>query len=107
MILKIRIDDQLQSLDVPEQIVAEATDFFAKMDADMDKGWQMSQQWVEQLNAEQRCQVAADKILIALDQENSKLMILMAAYVLNKLPNLKLLDISTNGDMSETYFEYE
>lgn len=107
MILKIRVDDQLQSMEVPDDVVTGATDFFAKMDADMDKGWQMSQQWVDHLNAEQRCQVAANKILVALDKKNSKMMIMMAAYILHKLPSLKLLDISTNGDMSETYFEYD
>ena len=107
MILKIRIDDQLHSLDVPDHILTEATDFFAKMDADMDKGWQMSQQWVDELNSEQRCQVAANKILVALDQENARMMVMMAAYILYKLPNLQLLDISTNGDMQETYFEYK
>lgn len=107
MILNIRIDDQLQSLEVPDDIVLQARDFFNKIDEDMDKGWQMSQQWVDKPSVEQRCQIAGNKILTALDSKKSKLIIMMAAYVLFKLPNLKLLDISTNGDMFETYFEYE
>ena len=106
MILNIRIDDQLQSLEVPDEIIAQASDFFNKMDSDMDKGWQMSQQWVDNPTVEQRCQIAGNKILTAIDGEKSKLMMMMAAYVLYKLPTLKLLDISTNGDMFETYFEY-
>lgn len=107
MILNIRIDDQLQSLEVPDEIIAQGGDYFNKMDSDMDKGWQMSQKWVENPTLEQRCQIAGDKILIAIDGKRAKLVMMMAAYILYKLPHLKLLDISTNGDMFETYFEYQ
>ncbi|MBL7002440.1 MAG: hypothetical protein ISR69_00255 [Gammaproteobacteria bacterium] len=106
MILNIRIDDQQQSLEVPDGMLSAATDFFSKMDTDMDNGWQMSQRWVDMPTAEQRCQVAGNKILIAIDAKKSKMMMLMAAYVLYKLPNIKLLDISTNGDMFDTFIEY-
>ena len=44
MILKVQIDDQLLELNVPEGFIEQAQDFFAKMDADMDQGWQMSRQ---------------------------------------------------------------
>ncbi len=107
MILNIRIDDQLQSLEVPDEILTQATDFFNKMDTDMDKGWQMSQKWVDNPTVEERCQIAGNKILTAIDGKRSKLIMMMAAYVLYKLPSLQLLDISTNGDMFETYFEYK
>jgi len=107
MILNIRIDDQLQSLEVPDEILTQAVDYFNKMDSDMDKGWQMSQQWVDDPTIEQRCQIAGNKILVAIDGKRSKLIMMMAAYILYKLPKLKLLDISTNGDMFETYFEYQ
>jgi len=107
MILNIPIDDQLQSLEVPDEILTQATDFFNKMDADMDKGWQMSQKWVDSPNVEERCQIAGNKILTAIDGKRSKLIMMMASYVLYKLPSLILLDISTNGDMFETYFEYK
>ena len=36
MILNIRIDDQLQSLEVPDEIIAQASDFFNKMDGNTD-----------------------------------------------------------------------
>jgi len=107
MILNIRIDDQLQSLEVPDELLTQAVDYFNKMDSDMDKGWQMSQKWVDDPTTEQRCQIAGNKILVAIDGKRSKLIMMMAAYVLYKLPTLKLLDISTNGDMFETYFEYQ
>ncbi|VAW78927.1 hypothetical protein MNBD_GAMMA14-1236, partial [hydrothermal vent metagenome] len=47
MILKLTIDDQTCNIDVPEQMLKEAEEFYAKMDVDMDKGWQMSRFWVE------------------------------------------------------------
>ncbi len=47
MILKLTIDDQTYNIDVPEQMLKEAEEFYAKMDVDMDKGWQMSRFWVE------------------------------------------------------------
>lgn len=106
MILNLRIDQQEESLDVPDDLIQQAQDFFEKMDNDMNKGWQMSQKWVEKPNNDQRCQIAADKILIAIDTKNSKMMMLMAAYILNKMPEIKLVDISTNGDMHDTTFEF-
>ena len=36
------------------------------MDQDMDAGWQMSRDWVDNPSREQRCQIVADKLLTAL-----------------------------------------
>lgn len=106
MILNIRIEDQSYPVDVPENILQQASDFFQKLDQDMDKGWQMSRKWVDNPDLEQRCQIVADKILAAFDKENKKLLILLSAYILSKMPQIKMLDISTNGDMQETLFEF-
>ena len=106
MILNIRIEDQNYPVDVPDQIIAEGGDYFSKLDEDMDRGWQMSRSWVDKPNDEQRCQIVADRILGAIEHENSKSMIMLSAYILAKMPNLKVLDIATNGEMQETLFEF-
>jgi hypothetical protein len=72
------------------------------MDADMDRGWQMSRDWIENPNQEQRCQIAADKILTAIETENEKLLMLMAAYILRTMPGVKSVNIDITGDMNET-----
>lgn len=106
MILNIRIEDQNYPIDVPDQIVLEASDYFHKLDQDMDKGWQMSRSWVDAPNTEQRCQIVADRILGAFEHENKKSLVMLSAYILSKMPDIKILDISTNGEMQETLFEF-
>jgi hypothetical protein len=107
MILNIRIEDQSYPVEVPEAIVTDAGEFFTKLDADMDQGWQMSRSWVDNPSPEQRCQIVADKILGAFEHDNKKSLILYSAYILSRMPTLKTLDISTNGEMQETLFEFE
>ena len=102
MKLNIIVDGRTSVFDVPDEILLEAKDFFEKLDADMDKGWQMSRDWVESPNAEQRCQIAADRILTAIDTENQKLLLLMAAYILRTMPGAKTIHIDNTGDMNET-----
>ncbi len=105
MLLIINIEDQTYPVEVPAEILTEATDFFKKMDDDMDRGWQMSRSWVDNPGVEQRCQIIADKILSAFEHENKKLLMLLSAYILAKLPGVKTVYVSTNGDMQETVFE--
>ena len=102
MILKVIVEERIIPIEVPEYMLAEASDFFAKMDTDMDSGWQMSRTWVDQPSDVQRCQIAADKILTAIHTENEKLATLMAAYILNKMPNTSSVDVDSEGDMTQT-----
>ena len=102
MVLTIYIDDKSQGIDISEQILAEAEDFFSKMDQDMDRGWQMSREWVDNPNTVQRCQIAADKLLSAINAENETLMMLMAGYILSRAPTVSGVRIDTSGEMMET-----
>ena len=102
MVLTIYIDDKSQAIEISEQILQEAADFFHKMDQDMDGGWQMSREWVECPNLIQRCQIAADKLLSAIHSENETLMLLMAAYIVSRLPDVSGVKIATDGEMMET-----
>ena len=91
---------------MPDQIVEEGGDYFQKLDQDMDRGWQMSRDWVDSPNTEQRCQIVADRILGAFEHENKKSLVMLSAYILSKMPAIKVIDISTNGEMQETLFEF-
>ena len=102
MKLNIIVEGRANTFNVPDELLVEAQDFFEKLDADMDKGWQMSRDWVENPDAEQRCQIAADKILTAIENNNEKMLMLMAAYILRTRPGVKAVNIDITGDMNET-----
>ena len=102
MKLNIIIDGRSNGFEIPDNLLVEATDFFAKLNKDMDKGWQMSRDWVDKPNAEQRCQIVADKILTAIDTDNEQLLMLMAAYILHTMPGVTGVNIDNTGDMNET-----
>ena len=98
MILKVVIDDQLLELNVPETFVAQAGDFFARMDADMDRGWQVDREWVEKPDRLLRAQIAANKLLTALENDDHKLGRLMAGYIVSRLPAIESLELKPAGE---------
>jgi hypothetical protein len=102
MKLNIIVDGRSNAFEVPDSLLMEASTFFEKLDADMDRGWQMSRDWVEKPDAEQRCQIAADKILTAIENDNEKMLMLMSAYILRTMPGVKSINIDITGDMNET-----
>jgi len=104
MILKAIIDDREYSLNVPETIIAQGENYFAKLDADMDQGWQMSREWVQHPNRVERGQIVADKLLTALENENHRLGMLMAGYLLSRMPNLDTVEIDIGGEIQNTQF---
>ena len=106
MLLRVIVDDQQLTLNVPDVIVEGAEDFFAQMDRDMDAGWQMGREWVDRLTTEQRCQVVANKLLTALETENDKLGRMMAAYILARMPHVETVEIDTSGEIQNTTFVY-
>jgi hypothetical protein len=106
MILKAIIDDQIYSLDVPDTIIAQGAEFFAELDRDMDKGWQMSRDWVDNPSEIQRGQIVADKLLTALENENRRVGLLMAGYLLKRLPNLDEVEIDVQGEIQNTVFRF-
>ena len=102
MILKVVIDDQIYPITVPEEIISDAGDFFSKIDRDMDKGWQMSRDWIDHPNQEQRCQIVGDKMLTAMHNDNKEMMVLLSAYVQPQCTWSEALPVDTNGEMLET-----
>jgi len=102
LLLNVTIEERQIPVETPPGMVVEAEDFFARMDADMDQGWQMSRQWVESPGTLQRCQIVADKLLMALDGGNQTMVQLMAAYILSRMPGVVGVRINTDGEMQET-----
>jgi len=102
MILKLTIDDETYNIEVPEPMLEEAKEFYAKMDADMDRGWQMSRFWVEKPDLYQRCQIVADRVLGAFHSENKKMLLLMSGYILSRVPHVEEVIVDTTGDITLT-----
>jgi hypothetical protein len=105
MTLTVIIDERAISINIPEVYLTDGQSFFEKMDKDMDKGWQMSREWIDQPNTLNRCQIAADKLVDAMHAENENLVYLMSAYIISKIPNVTAIRINTEGDMLETEIE--
>jgi len=104
MNLKLIIDNEIMTLDIPDFVLQEGQEFFHKLDNDMNQGWQMARQFVEKPNTLQRCQIVADRVLSALHTENKKSAVLLAGYVLNKFPELETIHVDTEGEPSNTRF---
>lgn len=102
MILNIVVQEQNYPVQVPDSLLAEAEDFFSKLDRDMDKGWQMSRDWVDHPDPVQRCQIVGDKMLTAMHNDNRQMLLLLSAYVLARMPGVSAIRIDTNGEMLET-----
>ena len=102
MKLDVTIEEQTYPIEIPATLLDEAEDFFRKMDSDMDRGWQMGTEFVEQPNALQRCQIAANKLVTSHATENTLLVQLMAAYILKRQPGVTGVMIDTLGDPQGT-----
>ena len=102
MILKVIIDEQVYPITVPDEIIMDGEEFFRKIDGDMDKGWQMSRDWVQEPDQLQRCQIVGDKMLTAMHNNNEKMMVLLSAYILARVPGVEGIRIDTNGEMLES-----
>jgi hypothetical protein len=98
MILNVVIDDQMLELNIPEDFIAKAQDFFAGMDADMDAGWQVDREWVEKPDRLLRAQVAANKLLTALENDDHRLGRLMAGYIVDRMPSVERVELNPAGE---------
>lgn len=101
MILKLIVDDQLYELNVPEGLLDQAQDFFAKMDQDMDGGWQMGREWVDRPDQNQRVQIAANKLFSALENDNHELGRLMAGYIVSRMPDVDAVEMTASTEIGD------
>lgn len=104
MKLRVIVEDRSKELLIPDWVLTEGRDFFDKMDRDMDQGWQVGPEFIENPNALNRCQIAANKLLIALETQNEDLCNLMAGYILARMPGVEAVNIDTQGEPLLTEF---
>jgi len=102
--LKVLMDGNVYSISITSEITDEGEPFFSRMDQDMDKGWMMSREWVENPTQTQRCQIAADRLVDSIHSENETLTHLMVGYIVTRMKNVQEVHINTDGDMMETQF---
>jgi len=107
MQLNAVVDSRILAIKVADGMLHEAEGFFARMDHDMDHGWQMGPEFIESPDRIQRCQIAANKLLVSLSAANETLATLMAAYILSRLPGVTTVHIDTGGEMQNTRFEID
>lgn len=107
MKLDVIIDSKTHRIEVPQDMLDDGEDFFQKMDRDMDAGWQMGPEFVESPTPAQRCQIAANKLLVSISAQNKLLVQLMAAYILRRMPAIQAVEIDTAGEMLNTELIFE
>ncbi|MEJ2362916.1 MAG: hypothetical protein P8Z75_16155 [Gammaproteobacteria bacterium] len=104
MKLNVYVNELMKQVDVPNDMLQEAQDIYAKIDQDLDQGRQMSREWVDSLDTLQRCKVVADRLLTAIENNNEPSTMLMAGYIMTRMPNVKTVHIATDGDINQTQF---
>ncbi|MBG7602660.1 MAG: hypothetical protein IZT60_08965 [Gammaproteobacteria bacterium] len=107
MELNVVIDEDIFTLNVPDQLLQQAGSFFDKMDADMDQGIQLSRQWVENPQLVQRLQLVGNKLLTALETEDHQLGRMMAAYMLSRAPDIDRVYLDTTGEIDNSEIQFK
>src|SRR3989304_2799088 len=107
MKLNVIVDERACVVDVPSHMFRDAEEFFQKMDHDMNHGWQMGPEFIENPDKVQRCQIAANKLLTSLSAANETMATLMAGYILKRLPGVTGGRIHTAGEKLHTKLLYE
>jgi hypothetical protein len=103
---KVVIGEQVYAIEVPEELLRDSSEFHARLDRDMDRGWQMSREFVARPDRLQRCQIVADKLLTSIAQGNPATAMLMAAYIALRMPGAVGVDIDDGGEMQNTELLY-
>jgi hypothetical protein len=108
MRLTVRLEETQYNIDIPEEMLSgDGEAFFRQMDQDMDKGWQMSMDFVENPGQLQRCQIAANRLHTALETENRTLVQLMAAYIVTRMPGTTVVELNETGEMQDIEFSQD
>lgn len=107
MQFRVIIGEQIYAIEIPEDLLREAAAAHAKLDRDMDQGWQMSREFVERPDPLQRCQIVADKLLTSLMNGNEATAMLMAGYIALRVPGVNGVNIDAAGEMQNTELLYD
>jgi len=104
MQLNLIIDDWSMNLEITDGYLQKMQGSFEKMDRDMDQGRRLGQQFIKNPDQIQRCQIAADKLLSALESNNEIMALLMGGYIVSSIPEVKQVIIDNKGEPQETEF---
>jgi hypothetical protein len=104
MLLNVIIEGRQYQVELDPAHLAEAEPMFASMDADMDRGWQMGRQFIEQPDKIQRAQIAAHRLMLALEQNKGSMAQAMAGYIVARLSGVTGVDVDTSGELENTRF---
>ena len=102
MQLDVYIGNSMHRIDVSPEDLEHANEFYDKMDRDMDAGWKMGPDFVENPNRLQRGQIAAAKLLVAIETGNESMAHAMAGYIASRLPEVRSINIDVNGEPLNT-----
>ena len=105
MELNIIVDDYSMNLNIPEDFLRVSREAFVRLDKNMDLGVQMGRDWLESPDNHQRCQIAANKLLTALETDDERLALLSAGYIVSRLPGVARVRIDNSGEVRGTLFE--
>ena len=105
MHIEIVIGEDVHKVEVPKDLIDNATEVFDKFDNDLAGGWQMSRDWVPCPNTHQRCQIIADRILTAVHHKHQHFIGMACAYIIKKMPHVRRVIIDIDGDITQTQFE--
>ncbi|HEX6321609.1 MAG TPA: hypothetical protein VFZ84_22285 [Burkholderiales bacterium] len=106
MHFKVIVGETVYAVEVAEDLLREAAEFHDRLDRDMDRGWQMSREFVACPDRLQRCQIVADRLLTGLMQGNEATAMLMASYIALRMPGAIGVDIDAGGEMQNTEVLY-
>ena len=104
MELNITIDDYAMNLTIPDEFLAASQESFQRLDASMDEGIQLGQNWISNPDRIERCRLAADKLLAALESHNEGLAMISAGYIVSRLPGTTRVKIDNSGEPEATEF---
>ncbi len=107
MTLKVIIEEQTFTLPVEDSFLEKAASFFDKMDADMDKGWQMAREWVEKPDSQQKLTIVADKLLTAIENDEKHTAMMMVGYIRSRAPSIIKIEMDVTGEMGHDLIETE
>mgnify|MGYP000063637526 CR=1 FL=1 len=102
MFLVVIVEDWQKQLEIPDEVVAQGHDFFDMVDKDIDKGWKMGPDYIENPTHDQRIQIVADRLLTAIETEKNELRDLLAGYIINRDNSVTAVRIAPNGDPLST-----
>lgn len=100
--LTLIVDGNSSIVTVPEEVINEGESFFAKLDADMDQGWKVGPEYIENPDQETRLKIVADRLMAAIESGKSGLADLLAGYIVIRDPSVQAIRLDLSGDPLNT-----